>query len=257
MSGVARLATSAVTRALDAVGLRVVRTRGRYARDGLVTIHSDRFRDTPAFRAAYARGLAAASGVDPRFEWRIHVALWAARTSLRVPGDFVECGVNAGFVSSAIMQHLQFGRLDRRFHLVDTFSGPPLDQYSDAEVRQGRRRVAESAMAAGAYVVDVERVRANFAEWPNAVVVQGAVPEVLAKLDARHIAFLHLDMNSALPERAALECLWDRLTSGAIVLFDDYTYHGHEQQALAIDDVAAARGAEVLALPTGQGVLVR
>jgi len=257
MSGTAKLARTAVARALDALGLRLVRTRGRYASDGLITIHRDRFRETASFRAAYARGLAAGSGVDPHFEWRVHVALWAARTSVRVPGDFVECGVNAGIVSSAIMHHLRFGTLDRRFYLVDTFGGPPLDQYSEAEVRDGRRRVAEAALEAGAYVVDVERVRANFAEWPNAVVIQGRVPDVLASVKAREVAFLHLDMNSALPERAALEFFWDRLSPGAIVLLDDYAYRGHEQQALAIDEVASAHGADVLALPTGQGLIVR
>jgi hypothetical protein len=243
--------------ALAKAGLRVVRTRDRYAQDGLFTIHRDRFRGTPAFRAAYARGLQAADGVDPAFEWRIHVALWAARLALRAPGDFVECGVNAGFVSSAIMQHLDWSTLHRRYYLVDTFAGPPLEQYNETEVRRGRRRVAEDAMRAGAYVVDVDRVRRNFAEWPNAVVVQGAVPQALPSIPAREVAFLHLDMNSASPEREALGFFWDRLSRGAIVLLDDYAYHGHEEQAIAIDEVAGERRADVLALPTGQGIIVR
>ena len=42
-------------------------------------------------------------------------------------------------------------------------------------------QMVERARAAGAYVTDVNRARSNFAEWPNAVVVQGAVPEVLPR----------------------------------------------------------------------------
>ena len=80
------------------------RTSSRYCEDGLATVHNDRFRQTPAFAAAYERGLQAAHGVDPKFAWRVHVALWAARAALHVAGDFVECGVNAGFISSAIMR---------------------------------------------------------------------------------------------------------------------------------------------------------
>jgi hypothetical protein len=48
----------------------------------------------------------ASGGFDPLVEWRVHVALWVARAASRVSGDFVECGVNAGFTSSAILESL-------------------------------------------------------------------------------------------------------------------------------------------------------
>ncbi len=248
---------SLVRSLLDKAGIRVFRTGSRYAEDGLVTIHNDHFRRTPEFEAAYARGLKAANGVDPNFAWRVHVALWAAQASLCTPGDFVECGVNAGFMSSAIMQRLRWNTTGRRFHLVDTFEGPPLAQYDPAETKSGRRQLAEQGLAAGAFVTDLERVRANFAEWPEAVIVQGAVPDILPAVAATRVAFLHIDMNSALPERAALEFFWERLSPGAFVLLDDYAYHGYEHQANAMDAAAAAKGAEILSLPTGQGLIVR
>ena len=87
--------------------------------------------------------------------------------------------------------------------------------------------------------------------------MQGTVPDVLPAIPTTQVAFLHLDMNSALPERAALEFFWDKLTRGGVVLLDDYVYRGHEQQGAAIDAVARARHADVLALPTGQGLIVR
>lgn len=79
-------------------------------------------------------------------------------------------------------------------------------------------------MRRGAYETDVERVRANFAEWPNAVVVPGSVPEILPAVNVARVAFLHLDMNCALPERAALEHFWPKLSPGGFVLLDDYAY---------------------------------
>ena len=88
-------------------------SRATYAHDGLATIHNDHFRQLPGFRAAYGRGVEAGHGVDPAFEWRVHVALWAAKASLRAAGDFIECGVNAGVISSAIMHRLGWGHLDR------------------------------------------------------------------------------------------------------------------------------------------------
>jgi hypothetical protein len=117
---------------LASAGYVVFNTRATdcYARDGLFTANNQHFQEDPAFRAAYARGVQACAGADPHMEWRVHVALWAAGAAARVEGDFVECGVNAGFVSSAIMQRLDWARIGKRFYLIDTFSGPILSQYS-------------------------------------------------------------------------------------------------------------------------------
>jgi hypothetical protein len=247
-----------IRKALHRAGYALLNTRAYgYGQDGLFTMHSDHFRRDEAFRAAYARGVKAGQGVDPEMEWRVHVALWAASTASHVAGDFVECGVNAGFVSSAIMQALDWRNSGKQFYLIDTFSGPVLSQYSQREIDAGRDIVAKSALAAGAYVTDLGRVRANFSEWPNALVVQGTVPDVLDTLNLREVAFLHLDMNCALPERAALEFFWSRLSPGGIVLLDDYTYFGHGSQTEAIDSVAERLGFKVLALPSGQGLIVR
>ena len=40
--------------------------------------------------------------MDPKIEWRVHVALWAAKCAVRAEGDFVECGVNHGPVVNAM-----------------------------------------------------------------------------------------------------------------------------------------------------------
>src|SRR5580704_8050636 len=233
-----------IAKALHRLGYVVFNTRSPYgyARDGLFTMNNDHFRRDDAFRAAYARGVEASRGVDPKMEWRVHVGLWAASAASRAAGDFVECGVNAGFLSSAIMQSLDWRRSGRQFYLIDTFSGPVLSQYSPREIEHGRAETAKSALAAGSYVTDMERVRANFSEWPNTVVVPGTVPDVLATLNLGHIAFLHLDMNCALPERAALEFFWSRLSPGGVVLLDDYSYYGNDSLREAIDSASARLG---------------
>ena len=238
-------------------GYVVFEERNRYHQDGFFTVHNALFRSSPEFRAAYARGLKASKGVDPQFEWRVHVALWAAATALQTTGDFVECGVNAGFISSAIMHSLGWSRVERRFYLIDTFDGPVMSQFSGEEIVKGRKKIAEDAISAGAYVTDMARIRANFSEWPNAVVVQGAVPGILPAIEIGQVAFLHLDMNCALPEREALTFFWSRLSKGAVVLLDDYAYFGHDLQAKAMDEAAIELGAHILALPTGQALIIK
>ncbi len=228
-----------------------------YCQDGLLTLHSDSFRRDKAFRHAYERGVRAGAGVDPQFEWRVQTALWAARHCLNVPGDFIECGVNAGFVSSAIMQYCDWNTTGRRYFLIDTFAGPVFSKYSQEEIAKGRIEVAKEALGRGAYVTDLARVRANFAEWPAAEVIQGAVPEVLGEIDFGAAAFVHLDMNCAQPEAEALQFFYPRLSAGGMILFDDYTYRHHDAQREAVNAVAEKFGVAVLALPTGQGLIVK
>ena len=79
----------------------------------------------------------------------------------------------------------------------------------------------------------------------------------LEQITAAALAFLHIDMNCAYPERAALETLWPRLSPGAIVLFDDYAYLRCESEHAAITQAAAGLGVPILALPTAQGVILK
>jgi hypothetical protein len=99
--------------------------------------------------------------------------------------------------------NLDWGVVPRKYFLVDTFAGPVGEQFSANEEQLGRVAVIEGARASGAYVTDIGRVRRNFSEWPNAIVVQGVIPEVLPPIGTAQVAFLHIDVNCAYPERAA------------------------------------------------------
>jgi hypothetical protein len=246
-----------LTRGLGGLGYQLVNIRKGHALDGLYTVHNAPFLDDERFQSAYRRGVQASGGVDPGTQWRIHVGLWAAHAASRIAGDFVECGVNAGFLSSAILHYLGGPGAGRKFYLVDTFEGPALEQFSEEELGRGRLQIALQAIEAGAYVTDLARVRQNYSEWSGVEIVKGCVPDVLPEVMTERVAFLHLDMNCSFPETAALRYFWDRISPGGIVLFDDYTYFGHDAQTRAIGELASALGAEALAIPTGQGLLIK
>jgi hypothetical protein len=240
---------------LKSLGYTALNTRDYYSADGLFTPHQPRFLKNPLFQIAYRRGIKASQGLDPNFEWRVHIALWAGARALKAPGDFVECGVNAGFLSSSILRYLDWESTGRKFYLIDTFAGPPLEQYSSAEIQEGRDQWARKALASGGYVTDLDSVRSNFSEWQSAVVVQGQVPAVLPQLPLKQIAFVHLDLNSATSECAALEFLWPLLSGGGLILLDDYAYFRSSAQGDALDAVATRLNFEILNLPTGQGLI--
>ena len=177
---------------------------------------------------------------------RLNTLVWAALEALRVPGDFVECGVWRGFCSAVIADYLDFERVPKKFYLYDTFDGIP-PQY-DSEGHD-----APDFHEAGLY----ESVVGRFARFPNVQVVRGIVPDSFAQAAPEKIAFLHLDLNSSKGEIAALDVLFDRVSPGGLVVFDDYGWSGYQAQQVAEDAFMRQRGHRILELPTGQGLLIK
>lgn len=176
--------------------------------------------------------------------WRLHVLCWCAKTALRRDGDFVECGVYRGFSSAVAARYLDFAKTGRRWYLYDTFQGIP-----EAQLNIGHTN-PEAYRTPNLYEDCVNR----FAPYSNIEVICGRVPEVLATGSTGKIAFLHLDMNSADAEDAALRFYYSRLSPGAMVLFDDYGWRAYREQKLVADEFMQEVGGQIVELPTGQGL---
>jgi O-methyltransferase len=218
-----------------------------YNSDGLMTTHSVAWMDDPAFVEAYRRGMATGHryGDDLHIEWRVFTACWAAQLACNLDGDFVECGVHTGIFSAAACSYIDFNRYpEKHFYLLDTFAGFPDEQ--------------KGGLAVGNDYFDTyDLVRATFAEYPNVVVIRGAVPGTLPLVPSERIAYLCIDMNAAEPERAALDYFWDKVVPGGVILLDDYGFIEHEAQRRSFDEFARAHDVRILALPTGHGLLIK
>ena len=252
------LVPAPVKSAVQQIRLRTSRfRRPQYRADGMALLdRNTAFLDEPRFLSAYHAGMASGhkinGGGNLGIEWRIHVGCWAASHALRIEGDFVECGVNTGMMSLAICQYVDFNRTGRSFWLFDTFRGIPIEQAASAEER-AHVRIHNEANYFDCY----ELTKQNFAPYPRAKLIRGTVSETLGSVQIDRVSYLSIDMNVAAPERAALEHFWPKLTSGAVVLLDDYGFRGYEDQHREADFFAAANGVSVLSLPTGQGMLVK
>jgi hypothetical protein len=208
-----------------------------YAEDELWTRHGHSFVDDFRFRRAYERAVQAGR-FDYGIRWRVHTILWAAATAARAEGAFVECGTGRGFMASAICEYLAWD--DRPFYLYDTFE-PLLDP---------------ALPPPATYAQSVNDVRANFAQWAGVRLVVGNLPDTLTDTPEQ-VAFLHVDLNDAPPERDAVRHFWPRMTPGAILVYDDYGWAGWEASRAAADQLSAELGFSILTLPTGQGLVVK
>lgn len=220
--------------------------------DGLWTVHNADFIKDPKFESAYARAAQAES--DYKVHWRTHIITWAAANAIKGSGDFVECGVNKGFMSSAAMTFVDWNKTHgrRRFFLLDTFCGLVPDLLSDEEKSLGRIEMSQDYY--GEYF---ETAKQNLAEFEDAILIRGAVPGTLPQVDSERISYLHIDMNCAAPEVAAMRYFWPKIERGGVVILDDYAYHGFQPQKDAMDALGKELGFMVASLPTGQGLIVK
>ncbi|MDA9120334.1 TylF/MycF family methyltransferase, partial [Opitutales bacterium] len=98
----------------------------------------------------------------------------------------------------------------------------------------------------------------------NIKIIEGSVPKTIndevvdSILENGEISFMHIDMNNAEPEKAALEKLYKHVAKGGFILLDDYGYNGFGFQKKAIDSMCQSiRCLPPLCLPTGQGLIIK
>ncbi len=217
-----------------AVAYMLYRARGSYLQDGLITAHNSDFRSDPTFREAYRLGKATGSWGRQDVEWRAYVCCWAAWSVRHKDGDFVECGVNRGGLSRAVMHYVGFASLGKRFWLLDTYEGLVEHLISEEERQLG--------ILPGGYAPCYDEVVQTFAALSGVEIVKGIVPDTLDRVTSDAICYLSLDMNNMAPEIAAAEHFWDKLVSGGIIVLDDYGWRKQINQKIAFDRFAEQRG---------------
>jgi len=220
-----------------------------YSNDMLVCLWRNlSFRHDQKFISAFYDSVT--SEQEKSLIWRLHTLVWAAQNALHVDGDFVECGVFKGFCSSVLLKYLDFQDLDRQAYLYDTFEGLPEKTSTEQE-----RRIWDYTQYDAETVYN--EVREKFSRFKNVNIVRGIVPDSFKLAVPEKIAFLHIDMNSEMAEMLALEHLFDKVTPGGMIVFDDFGWTCNVNQMKAELAFMNQHGHHVLELPTGQGVVIR
>lgn len=223
-----------------------------YDADGLATQHFSPFTADPEFARLYdamAADWFRDEVVDAR--WRMWLLTRWARYARALPGDgaFAELGTYRGGCAWMVLSTAAL-EPHRRFYLFDTYAGIPHDRLTERERTDGLGgRLADTSAG---YVAEL------LSPWdPIPIVCAGDVFDTLPATETGPLAFVHLDLNAAAPTEHALRHCYERLVPGGVVVFDDYGWRGYEDQRERIDAFLADRPEELVALPTGQAVLLR
>ena len=169
-----------------------------------------------------------------------------------IPGDVVECGVwRGGSMQAAAMALLQAGSTSRHLHLFDTFEGmpppSPVDRRQDgtsaAELLATTERTGPVWAVAG--LEDVRQAMDETA-YPTDKIhyVQGMVEETVPSQAPERISILRLDTDWYESTRHELAHLYPRLSSGGVLIIDDYGYWLGARKAT--EEFLAETGARLL-----------
>ncbi len=180
---------------------------------------------------------------DKAILWRRYVLACAAYHCVQLDGDFVECGAYTGVGMKTVIDYLGGKSFPKTFWGYDAFE-------HDASMLNHPMPELGSGL--------FDRVRKKFAAYPQVKVMKGLIPRVFADGCPERIAYLHIDLNQAPAEVAALDHLFERMVPGGILILDDYEWSGeYRPQKLAEDQWFDARRYRVMPLPTGQGLVIK
>ena len=179
---------------------------------------------------------------DEAIVWRRYVLSCAAYHCVQLDGDFVECGAYTGVGIKTVADYLGGPAFPKTFWGYDIFEH---DSSMVNHAMQEHRK--------GLY----ERVQKKFSAYPQVCLIKGLIPQVFENDCPERIAYLHIDLNQAPAEIAALDNLFDRMVPGGILILDDYEWSAYRPQKLAEDQWFNARHYRVMPLPTGQGLVIK
>ena len=196
--------------------------------------------DDDVFVAAWQAN--AESDADRAIIWRRYILACAGYHCVQLDGDFVECGAYTGVGVKTVVDYLGGPAFAKQFWMYDLF---------EHDAAMAHHAMPEHGP--GLYA----RVLQKFEEYPQVRVCKGCIPEVFTGQAPERIAYLHIDLNEAPAEIAALDALFDRVVPGGFVILDDYESSAYRRQKLAEDPWFEARRYRVMPLPTGQGLVIK
>jgi hypothetical protein len=153
-----------------------------------------------------------------------------------ISGDFVECGVARGGSAALIGLLLRQVHAERNLWLFDTFQGLPKPSQDNPDYK-----IAD--LYTGTCAASMEEVRGSLHSLgvtDNLHFVPGLFQDTLRSSPIEAIALLHLDGDWYESVKMCLESLYDKVSPGGVIQFDDYGHWAGARKA--VDEFMINRG---------------
>lgn len=159
--------------------------------------------------------------------------LEALRATSHLPGPIVEVGAYRGGNSLLMSQALSFAKDNRKFFVMDSFSGFPEMSAQDPRSAQGAFNEDYSMC----------EIRDRFSMFPQVKVVQGFVPDTFSLLPQdQPFSLVFYDCDLYQPALDTLGFFETRLARGGYLVVHDYHSKDYSGVKKAVDEYSAASG---------------
>lgn len=196
-----------------------------------------RFPEASDAELAILKRVAPYTMTSPERLWGLVKAI-AYVSARKVPGDFVECGVWRGGSSMAAALAFKAAGDIRRLWLYDTFEGMPAPTERDRKNLSGLDASREFRRRTDGEFSDwcrasLEDVQANLGStgYTDVEYIQGKVENTLPHHKPERISVLRLDTDWYDSTKIELQELWPRLSTGGVLILDDYGCWSGAKQA--------------------------
>jgi O-methyltransferase len=196
----------------------------------------------PSF-TKYAYGTELNSLVSPE---RRYLLLALALHAAHLEGNFAECGVFRGG-TALMLARVIAETTEKKLRLFDSFAGLSAeDNRYDNHYKKGDfvapRAHLESLLAAHSTRIEIR---------------EGWIPDTFIGLESERFALAHIDVDLFQPTLDSCQFFYHRMTSGGVLLFDDYGFPACRGEKEAVDLFFSDKPEPVITLPSGQGLVMK
>jgi hypothetical protein len=172
---------------------------------------------------------------------QIEIMLKHLKDSVKVDGDFIEFGIYKGRSFSFLIK--EASRLGRKAYGIDSFEG--LAQPSKLDWSENNTlSYPKGKFAVSKQVVESQLKREH--SESDFEIIAGFVPEVLSKIPENRYAFAIVDLVHYHPTKQALEYIWEKMSYGGTLYFDNYAPNSTRLCSRAINEFIRAHKDELI-----------
>lgn len=214
---------------------------GSFLGDNLFTwLRNNSALEDQVFRKAWEKNIQ--NSADEAIVWRRYILACAAFHCLHIEGDFVECGVYIGTGIKTVIDYLGATQFPKTFWGYDTFDYHPVPGHTFPGQNEG----------------SYEKILERFSDYPQVKLIKGLLPKSFEGNTPEKISYLHIDLNNVETELAVLEALFEKVSSGGVIILDDYEWAGvYRPQKIGESNWFDKLHYRVFPLPTGQGLVLK
>jgi predicted O-methyltransferase YrrM len=162
-------------------------------------------------------------------------------STLHLPGDVIECGVYRGKSLQWIARVMADRAPEKTVFACDSYEGFPEEDVGRVDLGPLRflARVRKKFRLATDTPARLERFFWLFGV--RGEIVKGYFSDTLPRFAETRFCFVHLDCDLYSSYKECLELLYENLTPGGVVVFDDYRAPKWPGAELAVDEFFASR----------------